>query len=147
MEMPPNSAPQAPEPPTRPCAGMRWVLIALGFTCVALGVLGLFLPVLPTTVFLLIACWAFSKSSERFHHWLYHHPRLGGPIRAWHAHRVIPRRAKVLAVGMMAASVAVVALFVADGWLLPVGLALGLSAVAGYILSRPSTVLAAAERS
>lgn len=122
------------------CAPMRHVLLALGWTCVGLGVAGMFLPVMPTTVFLLIAAWAFSKCSLRFHRWLYEHPRLGRPVRDWHAHRVIPVRAKALAVTMMTASLLYVTLFVADGWMLPAGLAMALGAVAAFILSRPSRI-------
>jgi uncharacterized membrane protein YbaN (DUF454 family) len=91
-------------------------------------------------VFLLIAAWAFSKCSLRFHRWLYEHPRLGRPVRDWHAHRVIPVRAKALAVTMMTASLLYVTLFVADGWMMPAGLAMALGAVAAFILSRPSRV-------
>ncbi len=122
------------------CAPVRYGLVALGCLNIAIGVVGIMLPVLPTTVFLLIALWCFSKSSLRFHRWLYDHPRLGHFIRAWHAHRVIPVRAKVLAVTMMTASLAYVTLVVADGWMLPAGLAAVLSLVAGYILTRPSRV-------
>jgi len=125
------------------CPGMRQALLALGWVCVALGVAGIFLPVMPTTVFLLIAAWAFSRSSHRFHRWLYEHPRLGRPIRDWHAHRVIPVRAKLLAVTMMSASVTILAVFVNAHWALPVGVGLLLAAIAAYILSRPSVVPAA----
>ena len=120
------------------CGPVRYGLIAFGWLNVALGVIGLFLPVMPTTIFLLIALWAFSKSSVRFHGWLYNHPTLGVTIRDWHAHRVIPVKAKILAVAFMSASLAYVTLFVAQGWLLPLGLAAGLGAVATFILTRPS---------
>jgi uncharacterized membrane protein YbaN (DUF454 family) len=122
------------------CPGVRQALLVLGWACVALGVAGLFLPVMPTTVFLLVAAWAFSRSSHRFHRWLFDHPRLGRTVRAWHEHRVIPVRAKLLAVSMMAASVAVLALFVAAHWALPVAVGALLAGIAGYILSRPSAV-------
>ena len=138
-----------PEPSDQPgggrlsCPGMRQALLVLGWVCVGLGVAGIFLPVMPTTVFLLIAAWAFSRSSHRFHRWLYEHPRLGRPIRDWHAHRVIPVRAKLLAVTMMSASVTILAVFVNAHWALPVGVGLLLAAIAAYILSRPSVVPAA----
>lgn len=124
------------------CTGVRYGLFAFGWINIVLGVIGVFLPVVPSTVFLLLALWAFSKSSPRFHRWLYNHPRLGRTIRDWHAHRVIPAPAKVLAVGMMAASLAFVTLFVAESWMLPAILAAIMSAVAGFILSRPSRVAA-----
>ncbi len=121
-----------------PCRAVRWGLIAFGGLNVGLGVVGMLLPVMPTTVFLLIALWAFSKSSLRFHRWLYEHPTLGRTLRAWHAHGVIPPGAKALAVASMAASLSYVTLFVAEGWSLPIALALIFSSVIGFILSRPS---------
>ena len=121
-----------------PCRAVRWGLIAFGGLNVGLGAVGMLLPVMPTTVFLLIALWAFSKSSLRFHRWLYHHPTLGRTLRAWHAHGVIPPGAKALAAASMAASLAYVTLFVAEGWSLPIALALVFSTVLGFILSRPS---------
>jgi hypothetical protein len=138
-----------PEPSDQPgggrlsCPGMRQALLVLGWVCVGLGVAGIFLPVMPTTVFLLIAAWAFSRSSHRFHRWLYEHPRLGRSIRDWHAHRVIPVRAKLLAVTMMSVSVTILAVFVNAHWALPVGVGVLLATIAAYILSRPSAVPAA----
>ncbi len=112
-------------------------MIVFGWTCVGLGVVGTFLPVMPTTIFLILALWAFSRSSARFHGWLYSHPRLGRTLRAWQAHRVIPIPAKCMALSMMTASLLYVTFFVAEGWALPLGLTLGLGAVAGYIVTRP----------
>lgn len=119
-------------------AYVRYGLLAFGWVSVAAGLAGLVVPLFPTTVCLLIALWAFSKSSDRVHDWLYSHPRLGPPLQDWCAHRVIPWRAKVLSIATMAASVLAVAFFVADGWALPAALAVLLTAVAAYIASRPS---------
>lgn len=83
---------------------VRAVLFIFGIVMVAIGIVGIFVPGLPTTVFLLAAAWAFSRSSERLQYWLWTHKRLGPPVRNWYRHRVIPPRAKVLAVLMMVAS-------------------------------------------
>ena len=132
-----------PDGPVYDGMGRCWVrrsLIAFGWLNVGVGLVGVFVPGLPTTVFLVIALWAFSKSSDRFQRWLWNHPRFGPPIRAWHLHRVIPLRAKILAVGMMAASLAFVTIVVADGWLGPALMASGMAPVCFYLLSRDSTV-------
>lgn len=117
---------------------MRWSLLLFGWANVGLGVVGIFIPGLPTTVFLLIALWAFSRSSLRFHAWLWNHPRLGPPIRAWHTHQVIPVKAKLLAVTTMAASFIYVAGFVAQDWVLPAVMAAILLPAAIYIVTRAS---------
>lgn len=127
-----------PERAGRSCPGVRQALVVFGCLNVGLGVLGVFVPLLPTTIFLLIACWAFSKSSPRFHRWLFHHPRFGHSVRAWHETRAIPPRAKLMAVSMMAASLLFVTLFVAEGWVLPVSLAAILTTISAYIVSRPN---------
>ena len=79
----------------------RHLYFILGWIFFVIGGIGAFLPVLPTTPFMLLALWAFSKSSERFHHWLYHHRVLGPPLQQWQQYRVIPRMAKFMAVSVM----------------------------------------------
>ena len=81
---------------------MRLIYIAIGCIAVVLGVIGIFLPLLPTTPFLLVAAWAFAKSSPRLEAWLTNHPRFGPPLRDWRERGAIPKRAKVIAVAAMA---------------------------------------------
>ena len=120
------------------CRPVRYATLALGALCLALGIVGMFVPLLPTTVFLLAALWCFSRSSERLQRWLYDHPRLGRGLRNWHRHRVIPLPAKIAAVVTMTASFLVTDLFFADGWVMPAIVGVVLAAVAAFILTRPS---------
>lgn len=119
------------------CTGLRLLFLALGLFCLSLGILGLFVPLLPTTVFLLIALWAFGKSSGRFHRWLYEHPTLGATIRAWHQHRVIPRRAKLTAYATMLASLLLTIGFITGPSLAAGGGALAVAAVAVWMARQP----------
>lgn len=68
----------------------RWLLIALGWLAVVLATLGVMLPLLPTTPFLLLAAWCFARSSPRFHHWLLYRSWFGRYIRTWQQHRALP---------------------------------------------------------
>lgn len=79
----------------------KWIYLCAGWSFIALGVVGIFLPVLPTTPFILLAAWCFSKGSERLHHWLLTHPRFGPMVRDWEESRVIRLRAKLLATAMI----------------------------------------------
>jgi uncharacterized membrane protein YbaN (DUF454 family) len=86
---------------------MFWRTLALAST--ALGIAGAFLPVLPTTPFLLLAAWAAGKGWPQFEAWLVAHPRWGPPIRRWRDHRAVPRSAKWAATVTMLASTAMLA--------------------------------------
>lgn len=87
-------------------AAMRILYLCLGWLMVATGIVGAFLPVLPTTPFLLIALWCFSKSSPRLENWLLSHPRFGPSLRNWREKGAIPRKAKIAAVSLMTMSYA-----------------------------------------
>ena len=87
-----------------PVLRYRWLYFGLGWLFFGVGVLGALLPVLPTTPFMLLALWAFSRSSPRFRHWLYHHRVFGPRVRAFHERRVISVRVKLFAYGCMLAS-------------------------------------------
>ncbi len=92
---------------TRLATLLLWRSLALG--CLTLGVLGAFLPVLPTTPFLLVAAWAAGRGWPQFEAWLLAHPRFGPPIRRWRDHRAVPRSAKWGASLTMLASAALLA--------------------------------------
>lgn len=79
---------------------------ALALLSLALGVLGIFLPGLPTVPFVLAAAWAAGHGWPRLEAWLLAHQQLGPPIRRWRDHGAIPRRAKWLACVMMSLSAA-----------------------------------------
>lgn len=78
---------------------------ALVVVCLVLGIAGAFLPVLPTTPFLLLAAWAAGKGWPEIEVWLLAHPRWGPPIARWRDHRAVPRGAKWAAAAAMAWSV------------------------------------------
>ena len=115
----------------------RPLLLILGWLMVALGFVGIFVPGLPTVPFLLVALWAFSKSSERFHDWLYNHKRLGPPLRDWREHGAIPVRAKILAIATMVVSFLWITVGIAEDWLLPTIIAACLIPAALFIVTRP----------
>jgi len=58
-------------------------LVGLGWLCIVLGVIGIFLPILPTTPLILLAAWSFARSSQCFHFWLLNHRSLGPIVHAW----------------------------------------------------------------
>lgn len=86
---------------------LRYSLLFFGGLSVALGVVGIFLPLLPTTPFLLLAAACFMRSSKRFYLWLVEHPQLGPWIRDYLAGEGIPRRAKIYAIGLMWLSIGI----------------------------------------
>ena len=118
---------------------MRPFLFVLGWMLFVVGFVGVFVPVLPTTPFMLLALWCFSQSSQRFHDWLYGHRVFGPPLQQWHEHRVIPRPAKAIAgVFMLASLVYLFGYAVMPVWaktLMTAVIAIGL----WFILTRPST--------
>jgi hypothetical protein len=117
---------------------MKPVYFSLGWFFFALGALGVLLPVLPTTPFMILALWAFSKSSERFHRWLYNHKFFGPPLQLWDRYRVIPMVAKVFSVTVMLVSFLYLLMFTdTNVWVLAAVAALMLYG-AIYILSKPS---------
>jgi len=84
---------------------VRLVYLSLGHTFTAIGVVGLVVPLLPTTPFLILAAACYSRGSERFERWLVSHPRFGAGVRDWRNHGVISPRAKAIAtVGILVSS-------------------------------------------
>lgn len=96
--------------------------MAAGIFFVALGTLGIFLPLLPTVVFYLLAAWCFSKSHPEWAEKLYNHPTHGHHLREWRDRRAVSRKGKVAAIGAMSLSVGFVGLTLGWPWvLIPVG--------------------------
>lgn len=94
----------APTPPRNPLPRpVRWAWCALAYLSLGLGIVGIFVPGLPTTVFVLIAAWAATRGSQRLHDWLLGHPRFGPSIRHWREHGAVSRRGKRLATLTMVA--------------------------------------------
>lgn len=113
-----------------------YLLLGLGFT--GLGIAGAFLPLLPTTVFLILAAGCFARSSPRLEAWILNHRQFGPLVRDWRAHGAIPRKAKVLACTGMAAGFVIFFLSVHPNLWLGLAVAGALGACAAFVVSRPS---------
>ncbi|MBS9778162.1 MAG: YbaN family protein [Gammaproteobacteria bacterium] len=87
---------------------MKIIFLIAGFVILAIGVIGIFLPLLPTTPFVILAAYCFAQSSPRFHNWLITHSFFGPMVLNWQERRAIPQKAKYLAFTMMTLSCAMV---------------------------------------
>jgi uncharacterized membrane protein YbaN (DUF454 family) len=94
----------------------RTLMVAGGTLCVALGVLGIFMPVLPTTPFLLLAAFCYARSSDRFHHRLMTNRWFGDYIRNYREGRGIPLKQKVLTILLLWLTIGYAAWFVVPAW-------------------------------
>lgn len=109
---------------------------AAGLVFVGTGIVGAFVPLLPSVVFLILAAFCFARGSKRLHDWLMTHPLFGPPIRDWQAHGAIRRPAKRMAMAAICLSF-VLSLGLGAG-VRVLGLqALALGAVSAFILTRP----------
>ena len=113
------------------------ILITIGWSCVGLAFVGTFVPGIPTTIFLIIALWAFAKSSKKFHSWLLNHKRFGPILQNWESHKVVPRKAKILMVILQISAVIIFHYSLQNIYLTAI-LIITLVFVARYVLSLPS---------
>ena len=113
------------------------ILITIGWSCVGLAFIGTFVPGIPTTIFLIVALWAFAKSSKKFHSWLLNHKRFGQILQNWESHKVVPRKAKILMVIFQISAVLIFHYSLQNIYLTAI-LIITLIFVARYVLSLPS---------
>ena len=109
---------------------MKIILLFLGILSLVLGVAGIFLPVLPTTPFLLLSATLFFRSSKKLYDWLLTHPYLGEYIRNFKEYKAIPLRVKIVSVSLVWITLLYCALFVARIWWMSamfIAIALGVS--------------------
>ena len=113
------------------------ILITVGWCCVGMAFIGVFVPGIPTTIFLIVALWAFARSSKKFHSWLLNHKRFGPILQNWESHKVVPRNAKILMV-ILQISAVIIFHYSLQNIYLTVLLTITLIFVARYVLSLPS---------
>lgn len=114
---------------------MKILLTALGLLSLGLGVLGIFLPVLPTTPLLLLAAALFLRGNRNLYDWLLNHPELGPYIRNFMEHKAIPLRVKVISVTLVWITLINCAIFVAEHWAFRLFFILLATAITVHILS------------
>jgi len=116
---------------------MKTIWFICGCATVAFAVMGIFLPLLPTVPFLLLAAFCFARSSERAHKWLLNHPKLGPPIKDWQKSGAIRLPAKKMATICVIAAF-MISVFLGLRWQLLAIQAVTLSCVMLFIWTRPS---------
>jgi uncharacterized membrane protein YbaN (DUF454 family) len=114
----------------------RLLYLCLAYGCLGLGAAGIFLPLLPTTPFLLVAAWAAARGSPRLEHWLHHHSPFAPILAAWREQRAVPLRAKWLACLLMAGSWLFM-LYIHSPWPALIFTGLLFTAVGAFLFTRP----------
>jgi uncharacterized protein len=117
---------------------MRLLILGCAWLMVGIGVIGIFLPVLPTTPFMILAAALFARSSPRFEQWLLDHPRFGQPLIDWRREGAISQKAKIASVSLMAVSYGIVVFFGPPQLWLKLVIGLILVACAAFVLTRPA---------
>lgn len=112
----------------------RFLLVAGGTICVVIGIAGIFLPLLPTTPFLLLAALLYSRGSKRFHRWLLGNRWFGGYLRRYREHRSMTRRHKAFTLTLLWVVIGLSAVFVATEWWARLLLAIVVIGVTVHIL-------------
>jgi uncharacterized membrane protein YbaN (DUF454 family) len=107
------------------------------YTCVALGIIGAFLPVMPTTPFLLLAAWAAPKGSPALHRWLYEHKTFGPALVAWDKNKAVSNPAKVTAIFFMSTSWLIM-LWQTETWVVPTITGSIFVCVSVFLITRPT---------
>ena len=115
----------------------KLILLIVGWLCVGLGFVGIFIPGIPTTIFLIIALWAFARSSKKFHAWLLNHQRFGPILRNWESHKVVPIKAKIVMV-ILQILVVIMVQYTFNNLFATIALLIVLILVASYVISLPS---------
>ena len=113
---------------------MRYLYIILGTFSLVMGIIGIFLPVLPTTPLLLLTAFCYYRGSHRMYAWLMSHPYLGVHIKRFREHRIIPRKAKAYILTMLWASLLFCAYILPPLWLKALMMAIAIG-VTWHILS------------
>jgi len=114
---------------------MKWLLFLCGMVFLGLAILGIFLPVLPTTPLLLLSAALFLRSHKGMYDWLMNHPKLGPYIRNFMIHKSIPLKIKVLSVSMVWLTLLNCAIFVAEHWVFRIFFLILAAAITIHILS------------
>lgn len=125
-----------PQPARGPVARGLW--LAAGVGLVGLALVGIVLPLMPATVFFILAAGCFARSSPRLEALILDHPRIGPMVRDWRERKAIPASTKAMAIGGMAGGYGVFWWAARPDWPLGLGVAALMLAGAAYVLTRPS---------
>ena len=116
--------------------GIRLLWLIAGLLAVTVGAIGVVVPLLPTTPFLLIAAFAFARSSRRLTRWLHEHPKFGPLIDNWQRYGSIDRRSKTISMVVIVATPIITVIIGAPWWAIAAQVAV-LTCSATFILTRP----------
>ncbi|MEW6506336.1 MAG: YbaN family protein [Bacteroidota bacterium] len=113
----------------------KYLLIIFGWFFVTLGIIGIFVPLMPTTIFFILAAASFARSSEKFYNWLINHPKFGKFIKDYREKRGIPLKSKVIAVSMLIVTIGSSAYFFTERILVRIILVIIAFCISAYIVS------------
>ena len=113
----------------------KYFLTVIGWVFVALGMIGIFLPLMPTTIFFLLAAACFARSSKKFYNWLIYHPGFGKFIKDYHEHRGLQLKSKIIAITLLIITIGSSVIFFTDKIYVRIILSIIAIGVSSYIIS------------